>query len=60
MAPSWGHNGAMVKFNFRLPKDLYEHAKSAAAADDRSLNSWLLSILRRAVEEGEARPAREA
>lgn len=55
MAPLWGHTGLMVKFNLRLPEDVYEQAKSAAAADDRSLNSWLVSLVRRAIKEGERR-----
>ncbi|MFC9915719.1 Arc family DNA-binding protein [Streptomyces sp. NPDC059862] len=43
----------MIKFNFRMPDDLYESAKVAAAADDRSLNSWLVAVVRRAVQSGE-------
>ncbi|MEU8802353.1 Arc family DNA-binding protein [Spirillospora sp. NPDC048819] len=42
----------MIKFNFRLPEDLYDRAKAAAQADDRSLNSWLVSLVRHAVEQG--------
>ncbi|MCX4855845.1 Arc family DNA-binding protein [Streptomyces canus] len=40
----------MIKFNLRLPEDLYDSAKDAAATDDRSLNSWLVSLVRHAVE----------
>lgn len=36
--------------NFRLPDDLHELAVAAAAADDRSLNSWLVAAVRRAVQ----------
>ncbi|MGX1673198.1 Arc family DNA-binding protein [Streptomyces sp. NPDC055400] len=43
----------MIKFNLRLPEDLYDAAKDAAVADDRSLNSWLVSLVRRAVEPGD-------
>ncbi|EKX69198.1 hypothetical protein STRIP9103_05039 [Streptomyces ipomoeae 91-03] len=39
--------------NLRLPDDLHEQAVAAAAADDRSLNSWLVSVVRHAVESGE-------
>ncbi|GAA3648349.1 toxin-antitoxin system HicB family antitoxin [Streptomyces fenghuangensis] len=38
--------------NLRLPDDLHERAVAAAADDDRSLNSWLISVVRRAVESG--------
>ncbi|WP_173434263.1 toxin-antitoxin system HicB family antitoxin [Allosalinactinospora lopnorensis] len=38
--------------NLRLPDDLHELAVAAAATDDRSLNSWLISVVRRAVEAG--------
>ncbi|MFF9803195.1 toxin-antitoxin system HicB family antitoxin [Streptomyces rochei] len=47
----------MIKLNLRLPDDLYAKAKGLAAADDRSLNSWLVSLVRRAVEESERRSA---
>ena len=43
----------MTKLNLRLPDDLYDKAKAFAATDDRSLNSWLVSLVRRAVEDGE-------
>jgi hypothetical protein len=43
----------MVKFNLRIPEDLYEKAKAAAAADDRSLNSWLITLVRQAVSPGQ-------
>jgi hypothetical protein len=39
--------------NLRLPDDLHELAVAAAAGDDRSLNSWLISVVRSAVESGE-------
>ncbi|UIX34871.1 toxin-antitoxin system HicB family antitoxin [Streptomyces sp. GQFP] len=42
----------MKHVNLRLPDDLHDRARSAAAADDRSLNSWLVSLVRRAVEPG--------
>ncbi|MFF8397340.1 Arc family DNA-binding protein [Streptomyces sp. NPDC016172] len=44
----------MKHVNLRLPDDLHEQARDAAAADDRSLNSWLIAVVRRAVETGEA------
>ncbi|MDQ1026563.1 putative HicB family RNase H-like nuclease [Streptomyces umbrinus] len=50
----------MIKLNLRLPDDLYARTKALAAADDRSLNSWLVSLVRRAVEEGERRSAQKA
>lgn len=34
--------------NLRLPDDVHEMAVAAAAADDRSLNSWLIAVVRRA------------
>jgi hypothetical protein len=42
----------MKHINLRLPDDLHDQAKAAAAADDRSLNSWLVAVVRRAVESG--------
>ncbi|MDX3311141.1 toxin-antitoxin system HicB family antitoxin [Streptomyces sp. NPDC054884] len=36
--------------NLRLPDDVHALAVAAAAADDRSLNSWLISVVRRAAE----------
>ncbi|MFP3992177.1 YlcI/YnfO family protein [Streptomyces sp. E11-3] len=42
----------MKHVNLRLPDDLHEQARAAAEADDRSLNSWLVSLVRRAVEPG--------
>ncbi|MGW0626762.1 toxin-antitoxin system HicB family antitoxin [Streptomyces sp. NPDC002758] len=47
----------MIKLNLRLPDDLYTKAKAAAAAEDRSLNSWLVSVVRRAIEGGGHRSA---
>lgn len=41
----------MKHVNVRLPDDLHEQAKAAAAADDRSLNSWIIATLRRSVEQ---------
>jgi predicted HicB family RNase H-like nuclease len=35
--------------NLRLPDDLHEQAVAAASTDDRSLNSWLISVVRRAI-----------
>ncbi|MDF2268937.1 YlcI/YnfO family protein [Streptomyces coacervatus] len=43
----------MKHVNLRLPDDLHEEARAAAAADDRSLNSWLVTVVRRAVASGE-------
>ncbi|WP_220137748.1 toxin-antitoxin system HicB family antitoxin [Streptomyces himalayensis] len=43
----------MKHVNLRLPDDLHEQARAAAAADDRSLNSWLVAVVRRAVISGE-------
>ncbi|MFJ9243011.1 Arc family DNA-binding protein [Streptomyces sp. NPDC101776] len=43
----------MIKLNLRLPDDLYDKAKVLAAANDRSLNSWLVSLVRRTVEDNE-------
>jgi predicted HicB family RNase H-like nuclease len=36
--------------NLRLPDDVHEMAVAAAAVDDRSLNSWLIAVVRRAAE----------
>ncbi|MFG3296049.1 toxin-antitoxin system HicB family antitoxin [Streptomyces sp. NPDC048179] len=38
--------------NLRLPDDVHALAVAAAATDDRSLNSWMISIVRRAAEPG--------
>ncbi|MFK4104460.1 toxin-antitoxin system HicB family antitoxin [Streptomyces sp. NPDC019531] len=38
--------------NLRLPDDVHAMAVTAAAADDRSLNSWLISVVRRAIDSG--------
>ncbi|WP_083926697.1 toxin-antitoxin system HicB family antitoxin [Nocardiopsis valliformis] len=43
----------MKHVNLRLPDDLHAQAVEAARADDRSLNSWLVVLVRRAVEGGE-------
>ncbi|SED48577.1 HicB family protein [Streptomyces sp. 3213] len=50
----------MIKLNLRLPDDLYAKAKALAATDDRSLNSWLVSLVRRTVQDSERRSAPEA
>ncbi|MGX4689760.1 toxin-antitoxin system HicB family antitoxin [Streptomyces sp. JNUCC 63] len=42
----------MKHINVRLPDDLHDQAKAAAADDDRSLNSWLVAVVRRTVESG--------
>ncbi|MCT9108041.1 YlcI/YnfO family protein [Streptomyces mirabilis] len=42
----------MKHVNLRLPDDLHEQARAAAEADDRSLNSWLIAAVRRAVTPG--------
>ncbi|WP_329326704.1 YlcI/YnfO family protein [Streptomyces sp. NBC_01689] len=36
--------------NVRFPDDVHRAAVAAAAADDRSLNSWLVAVVRRAAE----------
>ncbi|WP_086002511.1 Arc family DNA-binding protein [Nocardiopsis ganjiahuensis] len=43
----------MKHVNLRLPDDLHAQAVQAARADDRSLNSWLIALVRRTVEGGE-------
>ncbi|MFF2426202.1 YlcI/YnfO family protein [Streptomyces mirabilis] len=48
----------MKHVNLRLPDDLHEQARAAADADDRSLNSWLIAAVRRAVTSGKT-PDRE-
>ncbi|MEU2740744.1 toxin-antitoxin system HicB family antitoxin [Streptomyces sp. NPDC007095] len=50
----------MKHVNLRLPDDLHEQAKATADADDPSLNSWLVSLVRRAVADDERRSAQEA
>ncbi|WP_405517139.1 Arc family DNA-binding protein [Streptomyces canus] len=50
----------MVNFTFRIPDDLYADLKELAAADDRSVNSELLHLVRRAVGERELRTAEES
>jgi predicted transcriptional regulator len=50
----------MVNFSFRIPDDLYAKLKDLAAAEDRSVNSELLYLVRRAVEESEHRSAQRA
>ncbi|QIY77380.2 Arc family DNA-binding protein [Streptomyces sp. RLB1-33] len=42
----------MKHVNLRLPDDLHEQARAAAEADDRSLNSWLIAVVRQAVTSG--------
>jgi predicted HicB family RNase H-like nuclease len=34
--------------NLRLPDDVHAAAVAAADADDRSLNSWLIAVVRQA------------
>lgn len=50
----------MAIFNFRVPDDLYDKLKRLAASEERSVNSELLHLVRRAVEEDERRSAQEA
>jgi hypothetical protein len=50
----------MVNFTFRISDDLYAKLKDLAATDDRSINSELLYLVRRAVDESERRPAQKA
>jgi predicted HicB family RNase H-like nuclease len=50
----------MKHVNLGLPDDLHDQAKAAAEADDRSLNSWLVSLVRRDVTDGERRSGQEA
>ncbi|MFM9616162.1 Arc family DNA-binding protein [Streptomyces sp. V2] len=50
----------MAIFNFRIPDDLYTDLKALAASEERSVNSELLHLVRRAVEEGERRSAQGA
>ncbi|WP_200305051.1 Arc family DNA-binding protein [Streptomyces adelaidensis] len=42
----------MAIFNFRIPDDLYAKLKSLASSEERSVNSELLHLVRRAVESG--------
>lgn len=42
--------------NLRLPDDVHALAVAAADADDRSLNSWLIAVVRRAVVSVDAEP----
>jgi hypothetical protein len=50
----------MAIFNFRVPDDLYDKLKDLATSEERSVNSELLHLVRRAVEEGERRSAQRA
>jgi hypothetical protein len=50
----------VVNFTFRIPDDLYAQLKDLAASEDRSVNSELLYLVRRAVDERERRSAQEA
>jgi hypothetical protein len=50
----------MVNFTFRIDDELYANLKALAAADERSVNSELLYLVRRAVEEDERRSAQRA
>jgi predicted HicB family RNase H-like nuclease len=50
----------MVNFTLRIPEDLHDKPKALAATEDRSVNSGLLYLVRRAVEEGERRSAQGA
>ncbi|WP_017601411.1 Arc family DNA-binding protein [Nocardiopsis lucentensis] len=43
----------MQKITVRLPDELNEQLKAAAAADDRSVNSYLVALIRRTVGAGE-------
>ncbi|MGW0756950.1 Arc family DNA-binding protein [Streptomyces sp. NPDC002814] len=42
----------MAVFNFRIPDDLYDKLKELAASEERSVNSELLHLVRRAAESG--------
>jgi plasmid stability protein len=50
----------MVNFALRIPEDLHDKLKALAATEDRSVNSELLYLVRRAIEEGERRSAQGA
>ncbi|MFL1376487.1 MULTISPECIES: Arc family DNA-binding protein [unclassified Nocardiopsis] len=41
----------MKHVNLRLPDDLNDKLKEAAARDDRSVNSYLVALIRRTVEQ---------
>lgn len=40
--------------NLRLPGDIHERVKTAAASDHRSMNSWITVVIQRALAEQEA------
>jgi hypothetical protein len=53
LASQWDqcHNGTMVRHvNLRLPDDVHARAVEAATDDDRTLNSWLIAVIRAAAE----------
>ncbi|WP_433226749.1 Arc family DNA-binding protein [Actinomadura formosensis] len=50
----------MVNFTLRIPEDLYTQLKELAASQDRSVNSQLLHLVRRAVEDSQHSSARKA
>jgi hypothetical protein len=45
----------VINFTFRIPDDLYAKLKDLATSEDRSINSELLFLVRRAVDEDERR-----
>lgn len=46
--------------NVRFPIDVHERIKIAAANDDRSMNSWILAVIRRALAEQDTPSRRPA
>jgi len=46
--------------NVRFPADIHERIKRAAAKDHRSMNSWILITIQRALAEQEAASKRLA
>jgi predicted HicB family RNase H-like nuclease len=45
----------MATFSIRLPDDLHAAASKLASEEDRSLNNWIVQIIKRAI----SKPARK-
>jgi hypothetical protein len=54
-APRSDDDGAVARFNLRLPESLKERAEAAAAGEGLSLNAWVVRAVAAALEPGAAR-----
>jgi hypothetical protein len=54
MANSLKSNQEVTQFTLRLPTEILNDVRELAAAEDRSVNGWIVQALRKAVAEAKA------